>query len=165
MVLVGFDRASMAKHAGILTREALGHAGVISLSPFSPAHGLRQAGNTVGESLARRQKLGLGRPDSVPAPRIQPQRLIEEERSACVLEIVGAWDLAVIQIPGTTSVGSRLATMRRPGRRNNSDSTNGMLMRRGAAGSVPENLRSIALGCRNNGACGAAASAASSPPT
>jgi hypothetical protein len=29
MVLVGFDRASMAKHAGILTREALGHAGVI----------------------------------------------------------------------------------------------------------------------------------------
>jgi hypothetical protein len=29
MVLVGFDRASMAKHAGDLTREALGHAGVI----------------------------------------------------------------------------------------------------------------------------------------
>jgi hypothetical protein len=39
MVLVGFDRASMAKHAGILTREALGHAGVIlfrrSVSPMA----------------------------------------------------------------------------------------------------------------------------------
>ncbi len=29
MVLVGFDRASMALHAGRLTREGLGHAGVI----------------------------------------------------------------------------------------------------------------------------------------
>ena len=29
LVLVGFDRASMAVHAGNLTRESLGHAGVI----------------------------------------------------------------------------------------------------------------------------------------
>jgi len=29
LVLVGFDRASMAMHAGALTREGLGHAGVI----------------------------------------------------------------------------------------------------------------------------------------
>lgn len=29
LVLVGFDRASMAMHAGTLTREGLGHAGVI----------------------------------------------------------------------------------------------------------------------------------------
>ena len=29
LVLVGFDRASMAMHAGVLTREGLGHAGVI----------------------------------------------------------------------------------------------------------------------------------------
>ena len=29
MVLVGFDRASMPMHAGELTREGLGHAGVI----------------------------------------------------------------------------------------------------------------------------------------
>ena len=29
MILVGFDRASMAMHAGALTREGLGHAGVI----------------------------------------------------------------------------------------------------------------------------------------
>jgi hypothetical protein len=29
LVLVGFDRASMARHAGALTREGLGHAGVI----------------------------------------------------------------------------------------------------------------------------------------
>ncbi len=29
LVLVGFDRASMALHAGILTREGLGHAGII----------------------------------------------------------------------------------------------------------------------------------------
>ncbi len=29
MVLVGFDRASMPMHAGALTREGLGHAGVI----------------------------------------------------------------------------------------------------------------------------------------
>jgi hypothetical protein len=29
LVVVGFDRASMAMHAGTLTREGLGHAGVI----------------------------------------------------------------------------------------------------------------------------------------
>jgi hypothetical protein len=29
LVLVGFDRASMAMHAGTLTREGLGHVGVI----------------------------------------------------------------------------------------------------------------------------------------
>jgi hypothetical protein len=29
MILVGFDRASMPLHAGALTREAVGHAGVI----------------------------------------------------------------------------------------------------------------------------------------
>jgi len=29
MILVGFDRASMPMHAGALTREGLGHAGVI----------------------------------------------------------------------------------------------------------------------------------------
>ena len=29
MILVGFDRASMPMHAGELTRESLGHAGVI----------------------------------------------------------------------------------------------------------------------------------------
>ena len=29
LILVGFDRASMANHAGTLTREGLGHAGVI----------------------------------------------------------------------------------------------------------------------------------------
>ena len=29
LVLVGFDQASMAMHAGVLTREGLGHAGVI----------------------------------------------------------------------------------------------------------------------------------------
>jgi hypothetical protein len=29
LVLVGFDRASMAMHAGALTREGLGHAGII----------------------------------------------------------------------------------------------------------------------------------------
>ena len=29
LVLVGFDRASMAMHAGTLTREGLGHSGVI----------------------------------------------------------------------------------------------------------------------------------------
>jgi hypothetical protein len=29
IILVGFDRASMALHAGTLTREGLGHAGVI----------------------------------------------------------------------------------------------------------------------------------------
>ena len=29
MILVGFDRASMPLHAGTLTREGLGHAGVI----------------------------------------------------------------------------------------------------------------------------------------
>lgn len=29
LVLVGFDRASMAMHAGELTREGLGHAGII----------------------------------------------------------------------------------------------------------------------------------------
>jgi hypothetical protein len=29
LILVGFDRASMAMHAGALTREGLGHAGVI----------------------------------------------------------------------------------------------------------------------------------------
>ena len=39
LVLVGFDRASMAMHAGELTREGLGHAGVIlfrrSVSPIA----------------------------------------------------------------------------------------------------------------------------------
>lgn len=29
LVLVGFDRATMAMHAGTLTREGLGHAGII----------------------------------------------------------------------------------------------------------------------------------------
>jgi hypothetical protein len=29
MILVGFDRASIPMHAGVLTREGLGHAGVI----------------------------------------------------------------------------------------------------------------------------------------
>lgn len=29
MILVGFDRASMALHAGTMTREGVGHAGVI----------------------------------------------------------------------------------------------------------------------------------------
>lgn len=29
MVLVGFDRATMAMHAGTLTREGIGHAGII----------------------------------------------------------------------------------------------------------------------------------------
>ena len=29
LILVGFDRASMAMHAGILTRQGVGHAGVI----------------------------------------------------------------------------------------------------------------------------------------
>jgi hypothetical protein len=29
MILVGFDRASMAMHAGTLTREGVGHAGMI----------------------------------------------------------------------------------------------------------------------------------------
>jgi hypothetical protein len=35
MILVGFDRASMAMHAGELTREGLGHAGVILLRSVS----------------------------------------------------------------------------------------------------------------------------------
>ena len=29
MILVGFDRASIPMHAGVLTREGLGHAGII----------------------------------------------------------------------------------------------------------------------------------------
>ena len=39
LILVGFDRASMPRHAGALTREGLGHAGVIlfrrSVSPVA----------------------------------------------------------------------------------------------------------------------------------
>ena len=37
MILVGFDRASMAMHAGTLTREGLGHAGVILFRRSVPA--------------------------------------------------------------------------------------------------------------------------------
>jgi hypothetical protein len=41
LVLVGFDRASMALHAGTLTREGVGHAGVILFrrSVVSTAYG------------------------------------------------------------------------------------------------------------------------------
>ena len=41
MVLVGFDRASIPMHAGVLTREGLGHAGVILIrrSVSAVAHG------------------------------------------------------------------------------------------------------------------------------
>jgi hypothetical protein len=37
MVLIGFDRASMAMHAGTLNREGLGHAGVILFRRSVPA--------------------------------------------------------------------------------------------------------------------------------
>ena len=37
MVLVGFDRASLPMHAGELTREGLGHAGVILFRRLVPA--------------------------------------------------------------------------------------------------------------------------------
>lgn len=37
MILVGFDRASMPMHAGTLTREGLGHAGVILFRRSVPA--------------------------------------------------------------------------------------------------------------------------------
>ncbi|HEU0008878.1 MAG TPA: DUF5615 family PIN-like protein [Verrucomicrobiae bacterium] len=37
MILVSFDRASLAMHAGTLTREGLGHAGVILLGRSVPA--------------------------------------------------------------------------------------------------------------------------------
>lgn len=37
MVLVGFDRASMAMHAGTVTREGVGHAGVILFRRSVPA--------------------------------------------------------------------------------------------------------------------------------
>jgi hypothetical protein len=37
LILVGFDRASMAVHAGNLTREGLGHAGVILFRRSVPA--------------------------------------------------------------------------------------------------------------------------------
>ena len=37
LVLVGFDRASMAMHAGTLTREGLGHAGIILFRRSVPA--------------------------------------------------------------------------------------------------------------------------------
>ena len=37
IILVGFDRASMAMHAGNLTREGLGHAGVILFRRSVPA--------------------------------------------------------------------------------------------------------------------------------
>ena len=36
MILVGFDRASMPLHAGTLTREGVGHAGVILLRRSVP---------------------------------------------------------------------------------------------------------------------------------
>lgn len=36
MVIIGFDRASLAMHAGNLTREGLGHAGVILLRRSVP---------------------------------------------------------------------------------------------------------------------------------
>ncbi len=36
MILVGFDRASLPKHAGDLTREGLGHAGVILFRRLVP---------------------------------------------------------------------------------------------------------------------------------
>jgi hypothetical protein len=38
MILVGFDRASIPMHAGTLTREGLGHAGVILFRPSVPAN-------------------------------------------------------------------------------------------------------------------------------
>jgi hypothetical protein len=37
MILVGFDRASMPMHAGKLTREGLGHAGIILFRRSVPA--------------------------------------------------------------------------------------------------------------------------------
>src|SRR5829696_2956904 len=37
MVLVGFDRTSMAMHAGTLTREGIGHAGIILFRRSVPA--------------------------------------------------------------------------------------------------------------------------------
>ena len=37
MILVGFDRASIPMHAGQLTREGLGHAGVILFRRSVPA--------------------------------------------------------------------------------------------------------------------------------
>jgi hypothetical protein len=37
MILVGFDRASMPMHAGTLTREGMGHAGVILFRRSVPA--------------------------------------------------------------------------------------------------------------------------------
>jgi len=37
MILVGFDRASIPMHAGRLTREGLGHAGVILFRRSVPA--------------------------------------------------------------------------------------------------------------------------------
>jgi len=37
MILVSFDRASLAMHAGTLTREGLGHAGVILFGRSVPA--------------------------------------------------------------------------------------------------------------------------------
>jgi len=37
MILVGFDRASLPMHAGQLTREGLGHAGVILFRRLVPA--------------------------------------------------------------------------------------------------------------------------------
>jgi hypothetical protein len=36
MVLVGFDRASLPMHAGALTREGLGHAGIILFRRLVP---------------------------------------------------------------------------------------------------------------------------------
>ncbi len=37
LVLVGFDRASLPMHAGTLTREGLGHAGIILFRRIVPA--------------------------------------------------------------------------------------------------------------------------------
>ncbi len=45
MILVGFDRASMAMHAGALTREGVGHTGVVLFR--------RQAGTTAYGKQAR----------------------------------------------------------------------------------------------------------------
>ena len=78
MVLVGFDRSSMPMHAGKLTREGLGHAGVILFrrSVSAVAHGMqarllvnfwREAGNWEWADRIEylpRDLVSLGRPAS-----------------------------------------------------------------------------------------------------
>ena len=52
MILVGFDRASMAMHAGNLTRRSVGHSGVVLFRPSVPTVAYGQQARLLVELMA-----------------------------------------------------------------------------------------------------------------